>query len=459
MNDSEDKSELSTGLGERLLRRHHEPIGVVDVNHPERIYDRTEGWIAQRFALLDHWKSRYENSDSPGAVSGQLVLSRPRVQSNAPVVSAPVLSSTQAPRPNAVASAPPSVARLASSAPAVSTGPASPAVLAPLSLPRQQYRVRRPNVRPADVDSNTSSNADPASSSGPSSFKQSTAPDASPVISPQTDQSSYVGPMPQRAVDAPRLRVRRQPAKVQEASAPLKEPAAPGRLPLRVQRESMQTSESLPRQTISPRVAVDPVRNSTAADLRTVSPAPETRSTSAGQQRAVTSEIRVAPDKPQASAIVWRTRTESAPRSDNTATEPGRNETAATSPVSPAPPVSSAVPASSPQPLSTALPTSSPLSASTTLPLRINRSAQATTETAIARNAADSSSPGQTPAESIMRTATSSEAVMREESSPSSYGGTQSGSVDLEYLAEQVGRLLSKQLAVERERRGIKEWN
>jgi hypothetical protein len=58
-----------------------------------------------------------------------------------------------------------------------------------------------------------------------------------------------------------------------------------------------------------------------------------------------------------------------------------------------------------------------------------------------------------------MRTATSSEAVMREESSPSSYGGTQSGSVDLEYLAEQVGRLLSKQLAVERERRGIKEWN
>jgi len=68
MNDSEDKSELSTGLGERLLRRHHEPIGVVDVNHPERIYDRTAGWIAQRFALLDHWKSRYENSDSAGAV-------------------------------------------------------------------------------------------------------------------------------------------------------------------------------------------------------------------------------------------------------------------------------------------------------------------------------------------------------------------------------------------------------
>jgi hypothetical protein len=65
----------------------------------------------------------------------------------------------------------------------------------------------------------------------------------------------------------------------------------------------------------------------------------------------------------------------------------------------------------------------------------------------------------QTPVESIMRTATSSEAVMRQGSSPSSSGEAPSGSVDLEYLAEQVGRLLSKQLAVERERRGIKGWN
>jgi hypothetical protein len=58
-----------------------------------------------------------------------------------------------------------------------------------------------------------------------------------------------------------------------------------------------------------------------------------------------------------------------------------------------------------------------------------------------------------------MRSTTSSEQVIGDASPGSSYGEAQSRSVDLNHLAEEVSRRLAKQIAVERERRGIKEWN
>ena len=50
-------------LGQHLMRRHTEPLGVIDVRHPQQHYARTAGWIAQRFALLEHWKTRYGSDE------------------------------------------------------------------------------------------------------------------------------------------------------------------------------------------------------------------------------------------------------------------------------------------------------------------------------------------------------------------------------------------------------------
>jgi hypothetical protein len=59
---------------ERLLRRHKAPIGLVDVKHAERLYDRTAGWVAGRFALLDHWQTRYGSHDAAAISNSPFVF-------------------------------------------------------------------------------------------------------------------------------------------------------------------------------------------------------------------------------------------------------------------------------------------------------------------------------------------------------------------------------------------------
>jgi hypothetical protein len=86
--------------------------------------------------------------------------------------------------------------------------------------------------------------------------------------------------------------------------------------------------------------------------------------------------------------------------------------------------------------------------ANVTLPLAVNRSAQPG-DRVVARQTeagtpAGSSQVGPAP---------------RDESGPTSSGAAQGSSIDLDQLAEQVGRMLSRQLAVERERRGSKGWH
>jgi len=94
---------------ERLLRRHNFPIGLVDVKHAEHLYDRTAGWVAHRFALLDHWKTRYGSDDTAGtsnspfvftitseqspAQSGRIVSSEAKLASALRQTSAPAASS------------------------------------------------------------------------------------------------------------------------------------------------------------------------------------------------------------------------------------------------------------------------------------------------------------------------------------------------------------------------------
>src|SRR5262245_55036963 len=116
----------SMELAERLLQRHTEPLGVIDVRQGQRHYARTAGWVAQRVALLDHWKTRY-GVDEDAAANAGLVFAgpgQPRVEP------ARALSSSI------------QLARAVKLADAPQPG-ADPAVSA---SPPEQFRIRRRNV-------------------------------------------------------------------------------------------------------------------------------------------------------------------------------------------------------------------------------------------------------------------------------------------------------------------------
>jgi hypothetical protein len=81
MGDSDIKSETGRGedappieLASRIMRRRTEPLGIIDAQHPQQLYARTAGWIARRFALLDHWKTRYGSDEESGAAQANLVF-------------------------------------------------------------------------------------------------------------------------------------------------------------------------------------------------------------------------------------------------------------------------------------------------------------------------------------------------------------------------------------------------
>ena len=67
----------SMELAERLLQRRTEPLGVIDVRQGQRHYARTAGWVAQRFALLDHWKTRYGGDEDAAPANDSLVFASP----------------------------------------------------------------------------------------------------------------------------------------------------------------------------------------------------------------------------------------------------------------------------------------------------------------------------------------------------------------------------------------------
>jgi hypothetical protein len=67
--DQVERSQLSpqsSALCERLLRRHTEPIGIINVREAERLYERIVGWIAGRLALVEYLMSRYRIDDLSG---------------------------------------------------------------------------------------------------------------------------------------------------------------------------------------------------------------------------------------------------------------------------------------------------------------------------------------------------------------------------------------------------------
>ena len=64
--------EQSTELAERLLRRRTEPVGVINTSHPLQMYDRTAGLVARRFAMLDHWRTRYADAENAAQPKGDV---------------------------------------------------------------------------------------------------------------------------------------------------------------------------------------------------------------------------------------------------------------------------------------------------------------------------------------------------------------------------------------------------
>lgn len=89
-NGEDTESKPSNELTERLLRRATKPVGVIDTFQPQRQYRRTTDWLAQRFSLLDRWKSRYAITDD-AAESASLVFAK----SQQPQVTMPAQSAGQ----------------------------------------------------------------------------------------------------------------------------------------------------------------------------------------------------------------------------------------------------------------------------------------------------------------------------------------------------------------------------
>jgi len=75
MTDSEHQDRQTvafpaSNLTRRLLRRATEPIGVIDVRHPAELHSRSSLWLGQRLELLDNLKSRYGLDQGAGGAGG-----------------------------------------------------------------------------------------------------------------------------------------------------------------------------------------------------------------------------------------------------------------------------------------------------------------------------------------------------------------------------------------------------
>ncbi len=69
-------AETADGLTTRLLQRFTKPVGVINTHHPMRLRAQTQGWIARRYELLDQLQSRYGVEQTPQS-GDEMVFSIP----------------------------------------------------------------------------------------------------------------------------------------------------------------------------------------------------------------------------------------------------------------------------------------------------------------------------------------------------------------------------------------------
>ncbi len=88
MGDQSDREKGETGasaiessdLTRRLLQRSAGKVGVVDARHPQQLYARTAGWIAERFPLIGQLSARYAAEDRTPVSTRELVMGRPLME-------------------------------------------------------------------------------------------------------------------------------------------------------------------------------------------------------------------------------------------------------------------------------------------------------------------------------------------------------------------------------------------
>ena len=388
-------------LTDRLLRRHNDPVGLIDVRHAERHYSRTAGWVAQRFGLLEHWKTRYDVGDSAAAGGAGLVL-----------------TTTAGPPPS-----PGVVQRVAHVPPS-----ANQAFSQASSSPSEEFRVRRRPVEPVSVS--------PLTTSVIASVTASSGEPPGPEV-PATDAA---GPLGKSEVSiSPRAAAldAKAPTIMRKAAQP-PVPASRARLERGSQGRGQQ---SLVQKTRAEGVMASPggTRRHEPGQSSVIEVSPA--SVPMSIQRLPADE------HPSSMHHIVGTSADAVVKGllkeeiRATRTVPAKPEILATSPVMAKPEIIWRKSVDEP-------PVERPsvgISGSTSgaLPLAINRAAKS--EVVLFRQA----EPGSDSTESTMA---SSDAV----ATPTPALSIPADQIDLEQLADRVGRLLSRQLAVERERRGIK---
>jgi hypothetical protein len=400
-------------LTERLLRRHTDPGGLIDVRHAERHYSRTAGWVAERFGLLEHWKTRYDVDDS-GAVSGpglafSTSLKQPELQ--------PI---SEVPGKVSVTPGMPEVTR--------SAYPAAPDVS---SSRRGEVRVRRragDSASPSRATTNVVSSTERLDPEVP-------ATDAGGLIGkseiPVSDRAVSVDSKPltimRKAAQVPAAATRPEPEGARNRRAPLVQrtggdgvvapPAALSREQRQVDGQASSIQMGSPIPSARPDVRHHP--GESMAILRqsaSVRPAGEVKDVDATPDRAfpvvlTAPEIRATSPVMQKPEIIWRKTVDG----------------------SPAERLSSGISES----------------AGGVLPWAINRASEK--EGVVFRRAEPASNAS---GSEVANYAESTELAKSAKPTPAP-----AAQIDLAQLADRVGRLLSRQLAVERERRGIKGWN
>lgn len=478
---------LPTELAKRLLRRRTEPLGLIDVRQPQQHYARTAGWVAQRFALLDHWKTRYGSDEDASAANAGLVFAMP----GQPIA-----------EPSRVLASPTQLARVATQG--VASQPSSASV-AP-SSPPEQFRVRRRSPPPADADKVASNSSDGSAATSrfqaargeflgadiPAITHQAASP-SSTLILPQR-LAGHVEPEQETAGDATRHVER---SSQREVSSPPEAAAAPwptagpsgttgishlgsempsataevlpqtpvrvshiearsAALPLRLQRQPGEAAPGL----VTAQELTAPVVSTPTAEMVLAEPAAgpvHEPSALLGGESAVSGMTYVVVAQPgfagmettpvqSASPVslplVQRQAVDSAPSAE-TAPDDGLYQRAA---------VAAEI---RPTSASTSQPAmvwrqsangSAAGGAGSALPLGIN--AVPGGELLVARQTTAAESPPSTNTESTTPAATTPMPT-----APPANG------IDIAHLAEQVSRLLARQLVVERERRGRRGWH
>jgi hypothetical protein len=480
------------------------------VRQPQQHYARTAGWVAQRFALLDHWKTRYGSDEDAASANAGLVFAMP----GQPMA-----------EPSRVHASPTQLARMVQRVDAPQ--PRADAVAS--SSPPEQFRIRRRGVAPAALpqiealphgwrnaaapaESNTAtSNSSVSSVSSVSSASSSSSGDAEATATSRAERGEF------RVVEIPALTLQATPMSstliapkplagsviaepetagsdvalsaepsspraatslsTATASAPTPSPvnvsraeAMPSPLPLRLQRKSSEAATGLAKAqeltvpAISAPIAHMPWSKSSA------SPASEPSSLAGGEDaaREITNAVAeqtnpteivtslAAVVSPASLPLVQRQpagnarATDIAPGDvvDRQAARAAEIHTASASAPQPAMVWRQSAEGPSSRGAFAAGVTGGAMSA---LPLAI--SAAHGGEPQVARQATTAESMPPTPTESTTPAAATPGPAMPPAPEPPA------PEIDIERLADQVSALLGQRLEIERERRGMTGWN